>query len=101
MQNFQKAYDQIMAKMINENLDGADQRYEVYEGSDEDIIYIADLENKVNDLQQRIMDGDHCVLKHIAFAEDLGEMGMNATVEDDIYLLDSPTDFTQPAFVLS
>jgi len=101
MQNFQKVYNQIMAKMINENLDGADQRYEVYEGSDEDIFYIADLENKVNDLQQRIMDGDHCVLKHIAFAEDLGEMGMNATVGDDIYLLDSPTDFTQPAFVLS
>jgi hypothetical protein len=88
MQNFQKAYDQIMAKMINENLDGADQRYEVYEGSDEDLIYIADLENKVNDLQQRIMDGAHCVLKH-------------AIVEDDIYLLDSPTDSTQPVFVLS
>ena len=101
MQNFQKVYDQIMAKMINENLDGDDQRYEVYEGSDEDIIYIADLENKVNDLQQRIMDGAQCELKHIAFAEDLIEMGMNATVGDDIYVLDSPTDFTQPAFVLS
>jgi hypothetical protein len=28
-------------------------------------------------------------------------MGMNATVGDDVYLLDSPTDFTQPAFILS
>ena len=98
MQNFNKAYNQIMAKTINENLDSADQRYEVRKDSDEDLFYIADLENKVNDLQQRIMDGAHCVLKHIAFAEDLG---LYSADEDDVYLLDSPTDKTQPAFVLS
>ena len=68
MKNYQKVYNQIMRGMIKESLD---QRYEGYEGSDEDIIYIADLENKVNDLQQRIMDGAHCELKHVAFAEDL------------------------------
>ena len=98
MKNYQKVYNQIMRGMIKESLD---QRYEVYEGSDEDIIYIADLDQAVNDLQQRIMDGAHCELKHVAFAEDLNEMGMNATVGDDVYLLDSPTDFTQPAFILS
>ena len=98
MKNYQKVYNQIMRGMIKESLD---QRYEVYEGSDEDIIYIADLDQAVNDLQQRIMDGDHCELKHVAFAEDLNEMGMNATAGDDVYLLDSPTDFTQPAFILS
>ena len=103
MKNFERVYKQVMvnAKMINENLDSADQRYEVYEGSEEDLIYIADLNSQCTRLQQRIMDGDRCVLKHIAFAEDLNEMGINATAEDDIYLLDSPTDFTQPAFVLS
>jgi hypothetical protein len=85
---------------MNEDFDG-DQRYEIYEGSDEDIIYIQDLDSQSSRLQQRIMDGAQCVLKHVAFAEDLEEMGMNATVGDDIYLMDSPTDFTQPAFVLS
>lgn len=98
MKNYERVYNQIMRGMIKENLD---QRYEVYEGSEEDIIYIADLDQAVNDLQQRIMDGAHCELKHVAFAEDLNEMGMNATVGDDIYLLDDPTDFTQPAFILS
>ena len=85
---------------MNEDFD-EDQRYEIYEGSDEDIIYIRDLDSQSSRLQQRIMDGAQCVLKHVAFAEDLEEMGMNATVGDDIYLMDSPTDFTQPAFVLS
>jgi hypothetical protein len=102
MKNYQKVYNQIMRGMIKENLDGDESpRYEVYEGSEEDIFYIADLDQAVNDLQQRIMNGAHCELKHVAFAEDLNEMGMNATVGDDVYLLDSPTDFTQPAFILS
>ena len=91
-----------MSRMINENRDEEEMPpYEVYEGSDEDIIYIADLDQAVNDLQLRIMGGDHCELKHVAFAKDLIEMGMNAIVEGKVYLLDSPTDFTQPAFVLS
>lgn len=110
MKNYERVYNQIMRGMIKENLPaiplsrrGGDKspRYEVYEGSEEDIIYIADLDQAVNDLQQRIMDGAHCELKHVAFAEDLNEMGMNATVGDDVYLLDHPTDFTQPAFILS
>jgi hypothetical protein len=98
MKNYQKVYNQIMRGMIKESLD---QRYEVYEGSEEDLIYIADLDSQCSRLQQRITDGAHCELKHVAFAEDLNEMGMNATVGDDVYLLDSPTDFTQPAFILS
>lgn len=99
MKNYQKLYTRLMREM-DEGFD-RDQRYEIYEGSDEDIIYIQDLDSQCSRLQQRIMDGAQCVLKHVAFAEDLEEMGMNATVGDDIYLLDSPTDFTQPAFVLS
>jgi hypothetical protein len=99
MKNYQKLYNSLMTEM-NEDFD-EDQRYEIYEGSDEDIIYIRDLDSQSSRLQQRIMDGAQCVLKHVAFAEDLEEMGMNATVDDDIYLMDSPTDFTQPAFVLT
>lgn len=86
MKNYQKLYNSLMTEM-NEDFD-EDQRYEIYEGSDEDIIYIQDLDSQSSRLQQRIMDGAQCVLKH-------------ATVGDDIYLMDSPTDFTQPAFVLS
>jgi len=100
MINYQKMYNQIMINMISENLD-EDQQYEPYEGSEEDLIYIADLESQCTVLQQRIMDGAKCTLKHIAFAEDLGRMGMNDTVIDGIYLLDETTDYTQPAFVLS
>lgn len=100
MKNYNRLFNELMKGMINEGF-GEDRDYEVYEGSDEDIIYIQDLDSQCSRLQQRIMDGAQCVLKHVAFAEDLEEMGMNATVGDDIYLLDSPTDFTQPAFVLS
>lgn len=99
MKNYQKLYTRLMREM-DEGFD-RDQRYEIYEGSDEDIIYIHDLDSQCSRLQQRIIDGAQCVLKHVARAEDLEEMGMNATVGDDIYLLDDPTDFTQPAFVLS
>jgi hypothetical protein len=95
-------YNYGMKKMSNENID-EDQRYEVFEGSEEDLIYIEDLDSQYSRLQQRIMDGSKCTLKHIAFAEDLGEMGMSTTDmgDLDIYLFDEPTDFTQPAFILS
>jgi hypothetical protein len=88
-----------MREMLEEGLE--DQSYEIYEGAEEDIIYIQDLDSQYTRLQQRIMDGAQCVLKHVAFAEDLEEMGMNVTVGDDIYLLDRSTDYTQPAFILS
>ena len=114
MKNFERVYKQVIAnaKMINENLDSADQRYEVYEGSEEDLIYIADLNSQCTRLQQRIMDGDQCVLKYIGYADDINNMGMNATAVGDndidgerspLYILDSPTDEfdTQPVFVLS
>ena len=64
------------------------QYEDMYEFEEEDVVYIYDLEGQVTRLQQRIMDGAHCELRHAA------------NDGDRIYVSDSPKDFTQPAFVL-
>ena len=70
-----------------------------YHGSNENLIWIEDLESQVGRLKQEIENGNNVVLKHAAFREDLQEMGMK--VEDaQTYLFDRGTDFTQPVFVV-
>jgi hypothetical protein len=70
-----------------------------YNGSVENLIWVADLEAQVGRLTQEIENGNNVVLKHAAFREDLQEMGMK--VEDaQTYLFDRGTYFTQPVFVV-
>lgn len=70
-----------------------------FEGSEEDIVYVDDLESQVNKLRQAILNGRGAVLKHVAHKDDLQEMGANVS-DSTYYLFDKATDFTQPAFIL-
>ena len=71
-----------------------------FQGSEDDIVYIDDLEGQVNKLRQAIHSGRGAVLKHVAHREDMQEMGASAS-DSTYYIFDKATDFTHPAFILT
>jgi hypothetical protein len=71
-----------------------------FQGLEDDIIYVDDLEGQVNKLRQAINDGRGAVLKHVAHRDDMQEMGAPAS-DSTYYIFDKATDFTHPAFILT